>query len=106
MIRLPAVVAAAVMIPSIAWTADERVVTKRSPHSVATTLDRLTEVLTARGIGVAARVDHAAAAQKIAQSLKPTHILDLRKSQAGHAVDAIEPQDRSRSADEGVGVGG
>jgi uncharacterized protein (DUF302 family) len=73
--KLPAVIAAVVMIPSIAWGADDRVVAKKSPHSVAATLDRLTEVLTARGIGVAARVDHAAAAQKIGQSLKPTQVL-------------------------------
>jgi uncharacterized protein (DUF302 family) len=32
-------------------------------------------VLTARGIGIAARVDHAAAAQKIGQPLKPTQVL-------------------------------
>jgi uncharacterized protein (DUF302 family) len=75
MIKLSAVIAAVIMIPSIAAAADDRVVAKKSPHSVPATLDRLTEVLTARGIAVAARIDHAAAAQKIGQSLKPTQLL-------------------------------
>jgi uncharacterized protein (DUF302 family) len=75
MMKLTAVIAAVVMIPSIAGAADDRVVAKKSPHSVAATLDRLSEVLTARGIGIAARVDHAAAAQKIGQPLKPTQVL-------------------------------
>jgi uncharacterized protein (DUF302 family) len=73
--KLPAVLAALVMIPSIAWAADDRVVAKKSAHSVAATLDRLTEVLTARGIGIAARIDHAAGAQRAGQSLKPTQVL-------------------------------
>jgi uncharacterized protein (DUF302 family) len=75
MMKLTAVIAAVVMIPSIAGAADDWVVAKKSPHSVAATLDRLSEVLTARGIGIAARVDHAAAAQKIGQPLKPTQVL-------------------------------
>jgi uncharacterized protein (DUF302 family) len=75
MIRFLAAAAAIVVIPSMAWTADNRMVAKKSPHSVAATLDRLAAVLTARGIGIAARVDHAAAAQKIGQPLKPTQVL-------------------------------
>ncbi len=75
MTKLPALIAAVVMIPSLAGSADDRLVTKRSPHSVAVTLDRLSEVLKARGIGIAARVDHADGAQRIGQALKPTQLL-------------------------------
>ncbi len=75
MIRWPTLMTALVMVPSVAWTAADRVVAKRSPHSVAATLDRLTEMLTARSIEIAARIDHAAGAQKIGQSLKPTQVL-------------------------------
>jgi uncharacterized protein (DUF302 family) len=42
---------------------------------VQVTLDRMTEALKTRGIGVAARIDHAGAAQRIGQTLKPTQIL-------------------------------
>lgn len=75
MTKLPALIAAAIMIPSVAWTADDSLVAKKSPHSVAVTLDRLSEALKSRGIGIAARVDHADAAQKIGQALKPTQLL-------------------------------
>ena len=75
MIRFLMVIAAVVASFPAAWADDARVAAKRSAHSVAATLDRLTEVLAARGIAVAARIDHAAAAQKAGQSLKPTQVL-------------------------------
>jgi uncharacterized protein (DUF302 family) len=75
MTKLPALIAAAVIIPSLAWGGDDRLVAKKSPHSVAVTLDRLSEALKTRGIGVAARVDHAGAAQKAGLALKPTQLL-------------------------------
>jgi uncharacterized protein (DUF302 family) len=75
MTKLPALIAAAVIIPSLAWAGDDRLVAKKSPHPVAVTLDRLSEALKTRGIGVAARVDHAGAAQKAGLALKPTQLL-------------------------------
>jgi uncharacterized protein (DUF302 family) len=75
MTRLPALIAAAVMIPSLAWAGDDRLVAKKSPHPVAVTLDRLSEALRTRGIGIAARVDHAGAAQRAGLALKPTQLL-------------------------------
>jgi uncharacterized protein (DUF302 family) len=72
MTKLSALIA---VIPSLAWAADDRLVAKKSPHSVAVTLDRLSDALKTRSIGIAARVDHAAAAQKIGQALKPTQLL-------------------------------
>jgi uncharacterized protein (DUF302 family) len=75
MIRFCSFVAAILMVTSVAWSADNRLIVKRSPHSVAATLDRLTDALNTRGIGVVARVDHAGAAQKIGQALKPTQLL-------------------------------
>jgi len=75
MVKWPALIAAVVAIPSLAWTGDDRMVAKKSAHSVATTLDRLSEVLKTKGIGIAARVDHAAAAEKVGQTLKPTQLL-------------------------------
>jgi uncharacterized protein (DUF302 family) len=67
MVKSPALIAAIVVISSLAWAGDDRMVTKKSAHSVAATLDRLSQVLKTRGIGIAARVDHAAAAEKVAR---------------------------------------
>jgi uncharacterized protein (DUF302 family) len=75
MTKLPALIAAVVVIASLAWAGDDRLVVKKSPHSVAATLDRLSEALKTRGIGIAARVDHAGAAQKAGLALKPTELL-------------------------------
>ena len=41
MIKSPALIAAIVVIPSLAWAGDDRMVAKKSAHSVAATLDRL-----------------------------------------------------------------
>ena len=73
--KLLATTVALVIASAGAWAEDARLVTKRSPHSVAATLDRLTDVLATRGITVAARIDHMAGAQKAGQSLKPTQVL-------------------------------
>src|SRR6266511_1946762 len=75
MVKSSALIAAIVVIPSITWTVDNHMVAKKSAHSVAATLDRLSEALKTRGIGIAARVDHAAAAEKVGQTLKPTQLL-------------------------------
>src|SRR6516225_9581281 len=75
MVKWPALIAAIVVIPSLAWTGNDRMVVKKSSHSVAATLDRLSEVLKTRGIGITTRVDHAAAAENVGQTLKPTQLL-------------------------------
>jgi uncharacterized protein (DUF302 family) len=75
MIKRSALAAAIVMITAVAWGADDRLLVKKSPHSVAVTLDRLADALKARGIAVVARVDHAAGAQRIGETLRPTQLL-------------------------------
>ena len=75
MTKLLAVIVAVVLVPSVARTADDRIVAKKSPHSVTATLDRLSVALNIQGIAIAARVDHAGAAQRIGQVLKPTQLL-------------------------------
>lgn len=49
--------------------------TKKSAYSVAETMDRLAAALEEKGVTVVARVDHAAAAEKAGQTLKPTQVL-------------------------------
>src|SRR5262249_32350166 len=97
MVKWPALIAAVVAIPSLAWTGDDRMVVKKSSHSVAATLNRLSEVLKTKGIGIMARVDHAAAAEKVGQTLKP---------KIGYPLDAVESKDRRRTTVEGARVGG
>ena len=50
----------------------ESLVIKTSPHDVKTTVDRLETAISSRGAVVVAKVDHAAAAQAIGLSLRPT----------------------------------
>lgn len=79
MVRLAAFLAflafLAVPASSPGLAAEDHLVTKKSGYSVAQTLDRLSEVLKSRGIAIVARVDHAAAAEKAGQPLKPTQLL-------------------------------
>ena len=55
--------------------AESKMITKKSSHSVAVTMDRLEAALKEKEIGVVARVDHAAAAKKADMALKPTQVL-------------------------------
>ncbi|RVT49602.1 DUF302 domain-containing protein [Rubrivivax albus] len=57
--------------------------TLRSPHTQAQTLARLEAQLTQRQLTVAARVDHAAAAQRVGQALAPTVVVIFGNPQAG-----------------------
>ena len=64
---------ALIAVPS-AWAGDT-LVTKKSTHNVATTLDRLEAALKKKGIAVVARVRHSAAAKKAGMTLRPTELL-------------------------------
>jgi uncharacterized protein (DUF302 family) len=92
MSRLRYIIAVIAIIPGISWAADGRLVIKKSPHSVAVTLDRLSELLRARGIGIAARVDRAAAAQKAGQALKPTQLLIFGDPRLGTPLMQTNPK--------------
>ncbi len=54
-----------------------------SPYSVAETGDRLESVLTERGVTVFARVDHAAGADSVELSLRPTQVIIFGNPQVG-----------------------
>ncbi|MCO6441859.1 MAG: DUF302 domain-containing protein [Nitrococcus mobilis] len=76
--------AAAIVVAAlpIAATAAE-LTTKRSPYSVAETLDRLENILAEQGIAVMARVDHAKNAEKVDLDLRPTQLLIFGKPEIG-----------------------
>lgn len=71
-----------VMVSSLAL-AVEGLVTMKSPHSVAVTMDRLETLVKQRDLTVFARIDHAAAAGKIGQTLRPTMLLIFGNPQGG-----------------------
>ena len=57
-----------------AYAADG-VVTVKSHHSVKATADRLEDLLREKGMKVFARINHAAGAETIGQTLRPTELL-------------------------------
>ena len=66
---------AAAAVALTATAAHAEMITKTSPHSVATTMDRLEAAVTGAGATVFARLDHAAGAAKVEMDLRPTQLL-------------------------------
>jgi uncharacterized protein (DUF302 family) len=63
--------------------AAEGLVEIESPHGAAATMDRLVELVDARGLTVFARIDHAAGASEVGRSLRPTALLIFGNPQGG-----------------------
>jgi uncharacterized protein (DUF302 family) len=64
-------------------TATHGMVALKSPHAPAETMNRLEAEVKKRNLAVVARIDHAAAAQGIGQTLRPTELLIFGNPQAG-----------------------
>ena len=62
---------------------DDGLVTIRSAHSVPETIDRLADAITARGLNVFARIDHAAGAAGAGLELRPTLLLIFGNPRGG-----------------------
>ena len=73
--RALAAIAVLVLIGLGPVQADEKFIVNTSAHSVTDTLNRLTDVLTERGITVFARIDHAAGAIAVGDKLSPSQLL-------------------------------
>ena len=67
---------------TIAQAADGLVKLK-SPHSAATTMGRLEQTVSQRGLIIFARIDHAAGAAKVGKQLRPTTLLIFGNPQGG-----------------------
>jgi len=63
--------------------ANDHLVTKQSPYSVAVTLDRLTSILTAKGLTIFARIDHSAGAANVGLEMLPTQLLIFGNPKTG-----------------------
>ena len=55
--------------------AGEGLITKTSKHNVKQTMDTLEKIVRDKGFNVAARVNHAVAATKVGETLRPTEVL-------------------------------
>lgn len=64
-------------------TATHGLVALQSPHTPAETMNRLEAEVKKRNLAVVSRIDHAAAAQRIGQTLRPTDLLVFGNPQAG-----------------------
>lgn len=54
-----------------------------SPHDAKATLDRLTAAITARGMSIFGRVDHAAGAEQVGMALDPTEVIIFGNPKGG-----------------------
>jgi uncharacterized protein (DUF302 family) len=75
------------LVPLLAMTpviqAADGLVSIPSPHSVASTIDRLTSALEAKGMGIFARIDHRAGAEQAGETLRPTELLIFGNPKVG-----------------------
>jgi len=78
-----AIVMAGLMAVSLFASAADGLVSLKSPHSVQATTDRLEAIVEDKGLNVFARIDHAAGAEKVGQSLRPTQLLIFGNPKGG-----------------------
>lgn len=64
-----------ILVCSLPGYAGDLTVTKKSPYSVAKTLDRLENIVKQKGITIFARVDHGAGAKKVGKDLGESQLL-------------------------------
>jgi uncharacterized protein (DUF302 family) len=75
-------VAALIFGTSFAF-ATEGLIQIKSPDSVAVTADRFEQAVKDRGLNIFARIDHAAGAEKVGKTLRPTELLIFGSPKAG-----------------------
>ncbi len=66
-------------------------VTVRSPHSAERTVERLEEVIRAKGLRVFASVDHAAGAREAGLEMRPADVLIFGNPRAGTPLMVASP---------------
>lgn len=67
------------------------IVTQASSHSVEETVERLTDILHAKGIQLFALVDHSGEAAKVGMGMQPTKLLIFGNPRAGTPVMLAAP---------------
>jgi uncharacterized protein (DUF302 family) len=69
----------------------EGVISKRSPFSVAATLDRVEGFLKQKNVQVFARVDHSGEAERVGLQMNPTQLLIFGNPRAGTPIMIAAP---------------
>lgn len=71
---------------------EDDVIKKKSSHDVGTTLDRMENIVSEKGITVMARVDHAKNAEAAGMELRPTQLLIFGNPKLGTALMQVNQQ--------------
>ena len=74
-VAAPLLLALALGLAPSQAAAEDGLISKRSPHGVSATLDKLADILKDKGITVFARVDHSAGAADVGMDLPATELL-------------------------------
>lgn len=74
-----------------AVAADNGLLVRQSRYPVAETAQRIEAAATARGLVIFARIDHAAAAEKVGSTMRPTVLILIGSPKAGTAVMQAAP---------------
>ncbi|XKH02309.1 DUF302 domain-containing protein [Marinobacter nauticus] len=78
-----AMVLVGLMAVSLFASAADGLVSMKSSHSAQATMDRLEAIVEDKGLNVFARIDHAAGAEKVGESLRPTELLIFGNPKGG-----------------------
>lgn len=81
--RIAAVALASLALATAPAYAADGLTAVKSPYSVKETMDRLESGAKARNLVVFVRIDHAAGAQKVGKTLRPTELLVFGNPQGG-----------------------
>lgn len=71
--------------------ADSGMIAVKSTHDVPTTTDKLVAALEKKGMGIFARIDHAAGAKKVEMTLDPTELVIFGNPKIGTALMKCGP---------------
>ena len=72
-----------ILLFSMTASAQQGIMKVKSAHDVKTTADRLESALTEKGMKVFARIDHAAGADSIGESIAPTELIIFGNPKVG-----------------------
>jgi uncharacterized protein (DUF302 family) len=68
---------------TLSFAAADGLVAVKSPHNAKMTMDKFEVIAKERGLNIFARIDHAAGAQKVGKTLRPTEVLIFGNPQGG-----------------------
>ena len=70
-------------VATVGAIAADGLVAVKSPHNAKMTMDKFEAIAKERGLNIFARIDHAAGAQKVGKTLRPTEVLIFGNPQGG-----------------------